>query len=69
MIPIGITKRQGITGLTLRTKTTNAKNRKPIPHSITDRNRGENFVIAKSASGFDIPQLTIDAIKIKIFTN
>jgi len=69
MIPIGTTNRQGITGFTLRTKTTNAKNRKPTPHSITDRKMGENLVIAKSASGFDIPQLTIDAIKIKIFTN
>jgi hypothetical protein len=41
------------------------RKRNPTPHSIKDKSSGENFVIAKSANGLEIPQLITDASRIR----
>jgi hypothetical protein len=61
---MGIIKRQGITGLILLTIVTANRNRKPTPHSIKESRSGDNLVIAKSANGFEIPQLITAAKRI-----
>jgi hypothetical protein len=61
---MGIIKRQGITGLFLLIIVTTNRKRNPTLHSIKERKSGDNLVMAKSANGFEIPQLITAAKRI-----
>jgi hypothetical protein len=63
-MPIGIINRQGMFGFTRLMIVTINRKRKPTPHSIKERKSGENLVMAKSAKGFEIPQLITAAKRI-----
>ena len=66
MMPSGITNFHGITGIRRLMVATTTRNRKPIPQTIRANKTEGIFVIAKSASGFENPQLTIERTKTNI---
>jgi hypothetical protein len=65
-MPRGITNFQGIVGIRRLITATITRNKKPTPHTIRANNMEGILVIAKSASGFENPQLTIESTKTNI---